>query len=304
MLTYKRPLLLAESIRSVLNQRLHASAIELHLLVVDNDPAQSGRAVFDALEATSPISARYVCEATAGISSARNRALDESVHMDFVAFLDDDEAAQPEWVRRLHQTMVRNSVDVVTGPVVPHLPGAPAWLERGGFFTMKPRETGTRVQCVATNNVMLRANVVCCYRFDERFNTTGGEDTHFFMQLERDGHRFLWCQEAEVVETVLPERMTVPWLLARARSDANRYTRCCLDFNDSVGIRLRRRAIAVGGAIVGGLWVLLGLAGKHHAIRGLQMISRARGTWDGLRGQGVGFYGAASPQLAPAETRR
>ncbi len=304
VLTFQRPLLLAEAIRSVIAQRLQASAIELHLLVVDNDRAASGKPVYDALMAANPIPGRYVCEPTPGIASARNRALEESLDMDFVAFLDDDEAAAPEWLRRLHQTIVRNAVDVVTGPVIPSMPNAPAWLLRGGFFTMQPRPTGTEVDCVATNNVLLRANVVRNYRFDERFNTTGGEDTHLFMRMQRDGHRFLWCQEAEVVETVTPERMTVPWLLARARSDANRYTRCCLDLDDSWTIRLRRRIIACGGALAGVFQILLGVTGKHHFIRGLQMIYRARGTWDALGGERVGFYGAASPTLSSAEPRQ
>jgi glycosyltransferase involved in cell wall biosynthesis len=44
----------------------------------------------------------YVVEPRPGASRARNRGLD-AVHTDLVAFIDDDEVADPDWVRRLKE---------------------------------------------------------------------------------------------------------------------------------------------------------------------------------------------------------
>lgn len=87
--TYRRPELL-EALLRTLPSRIAECAdlgIAVDVLVVDNDPAGSGRDV--AAGADLPV--RYVVEPAPGIAAARNRILDECVDRDLVAFIDDDE---------------------------------------------------------------------------------------------------------------------------------------------------------------------------------------------------------------------
>ena len=70
------------------------------VLVVDNSPGSP--AVAAALEETGPPRRQCVVEPLPGLARARNRAL-ASVRTELVAWIDDDEIADPGWVRRLKQ---------------------------------------------------------------------------------------------------------------------------------------------------------------------------------------------------------
>jgi succinoglycan biosynthesis protein ExoM len=302
LLTYKRPALLRETLLSLRSQVISDPQLNMHILVVDNDAAGSGQETFRSALKDSPIPARYVCEPGRGIGNARNRALRESVGMDYIAFIDDDEIATPEWLQNLYQTMQRSQADIVTGPVTPKFVEAPQWIVQGGFFRMSPQATGSPVEFVATNNVLFRAELAAKYKFDSRFDATGGEDTHFFMRMKRDGLSLVWCQEAEVIETVPGDRTKVKWILQRAQSDANRYTRCCLDLDRSFAIRIQRFGKALLGFGAGALLLPAGLLQKKHAVRGLQWIYRAMGTCSALWG-GQTIYYAPTPALATPSPR-
>jgi succinoglycan biosynthesis protein ExoM len=290
LLTYKRPALLRQTLLSLCDQVIPDPMVRIHLLVVDNDDAGSGKAIFNATLAESSIPARYVCEPSRGIGNARNRALSESADMDYIAFLDDDEVATPEWLYQLYKTLRQQHADIVTGPVTPNFLDAPSWIVRGGFFRMAPRTTGESIDFVAAANVLFRADLARTYRFDRRFDATGGEDTHFFMRMKRDGLRSVWCQEAEVIETIPADRSTVGWMLRRAHSEANRYTRCCLDLDHSFGTRAKRLGKALLGASAGIAMLPLGLIRRRYAMRGLQWLYRAVGTCAALGGSHTIYY--------------
>ena len=297
LLTYNRPEMLRSALASLREQVIPDRSLKMHLLVVDNDAAGSGQATFRSAFEGSQLSARYVCEPGRGIGNARNRALLESAGMDYIAFIDDDEVATPQWLYHLYQTAQRWNAAIVTGPVTPAFVDAPQWMVQGGFFRMRPQETGQAVEFVATNNVLLRSALVNKYKFDSRFDATGGEDTHFFMRMRRDGLRLVWCQEAEVIETVPADRAKVKWILHRAQSDANRYTRCCLDLDPGFATRVKRLGKALLGFSAGLLLVPAGLLGRKYALRGLQWIYRSLGTCAALWGAQTIYY-APAPVLA------
>jgi len=73
---------------------------EFGVLVVDNSPGSP--AVAAALEETAPPRRQCAVEPLPGLARARNRAL-ASVRTELVAWIDDDEIADPGWVRRLKQ---------------------------------------------------------------------------------------------------------------------------------------------------------------------------------------------------------
>jgi succinoglycan biosynthesis protein ExoM len=217
--------------------------------------------------------------------------------MAYIAFLDDDEVATPRWLQELYTALQHAQADIVTGPVTPKFVDAPSWIVDGGFFRMRPLPTGQEVDFVATNNVLFRADLAGKYKFDSRFDATGGEDTHFFMRMKRDGLRLVWSQEAEVLETIPADRTKVRWILHRAQSDANRYTRCCLDLDHSISMRLQRLGKALLGCGAGLLLLPAGLVRRRYAVRGLQWIYRAIGTCSALWGAQTIYY-VPTPVLA------
>ncbi len=86
----------------------------LEILVIDNAPSSS--ATRD-LVAEFP-NVRYHCEPRAGLSRARNAAL-EIARGDIVAFTDDDVVVHPDWLARLGRCFEDPKVGVATGLVLP-----------------------------------------------------------------------------------------------------------------------------------------------------------------------------------------
>lgn len=93
--TRDRPLGLDAALASLQRQTDHG----FRVLVVDNGSSPESAAVVEKLGL--PL-CEYVVEPRPGLSRARNRALAE-VRTDLVAWIDDDEVADPDWVRRLKE---------------------------------------------------------------------------------------------------------------------------------------------------------------------------------------------------------
>ena len=304
MLTYKRPVMLRAALLSLASQKLIANPdIELELILVDNDVACSGASTFEHVRNHLPFPAYYVVERRQGLTYARNRALTESSGTDFVAFLDDDETADPLWIDTLLTVQRAYDADVVSGPVVPSYDGAPDWVIDGNFFASRILPTGAPIEFVETNNVLFRGKYAKLFRFDLRFNKSAGEDAHFFMQLEHAGAKMIWAAEARVHETITRERTSVAWLLDRAQNEANRYTRSCLYLKPGLKTRSIRIAKAAGALAKGSLLLLTSLASPHRAVTGLRLISRAFGTAKGLLDLTLTFAAPGEP-AKPTPNRR
>lgn len=314
VLTFRRAELLKLALESLLAQSVFTSPVlfqrkgkcapadvALHILVVDNDAAQTARPMFDLVLASSGTNMRYICEPTRGFSSARNRALIESEHMDYVVFLDDDEAAESNWLACLLNAVATYNADVATGPVQPRYTCSPEWVVHGGFFNPVRRATGERIRWVATNNVLLRGSIAASFRFDSRFDSTGGEDTEFFMRVEKAGYRMIWVDDAVVSECVPEARANLRWLLNRARWDANRYTRGCLSVTPGLKTGSLRFMTACGGLLSGLILFPRALFGRHHAVRAMQLIFRSIGTFSALCGHKQSYH--AGPVEVSSSTR-
>jgi glycosyltransferase involved in cell wall biosynthesis len=93
--TRDRPLGLHATLASLQRQTDHG----FQVLVVDNGSSPESAGVVEKLGL--PL-CEYVVEPRPGLSRARNRALG-AVRTDLVAWIDDDEVADPDWVRRLKE---------------------------------------------------------------------------------------------------------------------------------------------------------------------------------------------------------
>lgn len=208
--TYKRPVELAALLRSINRQQ---GTLRIVLIVVDNDSAGSAR---DVVLAEAP-GATYVIEARRGISAARNAGVERALDFEpcAIAFIDDDEVADPLWLRHLVGTMGSCKADVVTGPVKYVLPVTPA---DDKYFRQLERPFGSSVRYVATNNTLVRANWFSepvGMRFDDAYGLTGGGDLEFFLRLQEAGGKCVWDDKAIVLTYVLVERTTRQWILRR-----------------------------------------------------------------------------------------
>jgi succinoglycan biosynthesis protein ExoM len=251
-------------VRTVLGSvaRLDVPAdVQVGVVVVDNDPDRSAEPVVDDASRELGMPIRYVHEPRRGIPFARNTAVEQSGAVDFIAFLDDDEEAEPDWLVELLRVRDRYDADVVNSPVVPRFPeGFPEWLASGGFYDPPRRETGTLIPSATSGSVLFKREVFDHGPFAEWAALSGGSDTHFFTRARLAGRRLVWADEAIVHETVPLTRATPRWLLAREFRRGTTLSHCLRDLEDS----RRRRVLRVGRA---GLHVLEGLGLLGRALR-------------------------------------
>ena len=204
--TFSRPQGLHQLLRSLAAIAAPTGA-DITCVIVNNDPndpAPQDIASEAAAWFPYPISVHH--EAIRGLSAPRNCALGAVAESaEWVAFIDDDSTADPEWLAQLVRVQRETGADVVTGPVVPRYESTPpAWLEQGNFFLTKPRPTKSIVTSAYTNNVLISVAFLEQHRlrFDLRFGRSGGEDSHFFARVQRAGAHMVWCQEAIVFDAV------------------------------------------------------------------------------------------------------
>ncbi len=192
------------------------------LVVVDNDPVGSARAVADSAATVTGWPVRYAVEPEAGIPAARRRvvALALEAGADALVFVDDDEEAPPQWLATLVGHWRCSAADAVTGPARRRIPdGAPAWTRSSDLFDPTGRHaTGTRMTKAYTNNLLVSRKVLerLDVPFDDAFRHTGSSDLHFSLRMVRAGFTIEWCEEAVVEEHVPQSRLTWRWYVRRA----------------------------------------------------------------------------------------
>ncbi len=83
---------------------------QVRLIALDNDENQTGRKSF---------AARYVVESRRGLSTIRNRALDEAKNENaaYLAFCDDDMIYDDNWLCGLADEMQETGADAISGYV-------------------------------------------------------------------------------------------------------------------------------------------------------------------------------------------
>lgn len=213
--TFRRPEL-ADALRSLacLNVR---PGWRVRVVVADNDVRPSARELVTAIQSELPFPILYVHCPSANISIARNACLD-AADGDFLAFLDDDETAKPDWLAELVTAAQSTGADAVLGPVQARYDdSAPGWMRRGDFHSTFPVWVNGEIRTGYTCNVLLRrsSHLVAACRFSLARGRTGGEDTEFFTRLHESGGRIVFAPEAWVEERVPAARARFSWLARR-----------------------------------------------------------------------------------------
>ncbi len=219
--TWRRPELLRATLHSLMALDLPDGAGRLEVRVVDNDAEGGARKVAEAFAEESPkwIWVRYACEPERSISLARNRALDLGPARR-IAFIDDDEVADRNWLKVLWNTLEDERVDAAFGRVDAVLPpDAPQWLRRGAFLDKPAGPEGISLgwESTRTSSALVDGSWFYqhAFRFDPRFGRSGGEDTDLFRRIAAAGGRFRAAPESAVSEVVLPEQCRLRWFLER-----------------------------------------------------------------------------------------
>jgi glycosyltransferase involved in cell wall biosynthesis len=270
-----------QNLLSSLTRLRRKPGVSFNVIVVDNDAAESAQSVVHDISPKLNYPVTYVVERKQGLTYARNTALERGLDADAIAFLDDDEETDPEWLDEVVNTLDGYSADIVNGPVLSRFSSPPAdWIVNGGFFDRPRPVTGTVLTEARTGNVCMRTEVLRTtgIRFDHQFAFSGGEDADFFRRLHAAGVRIVASDAAIAHETIPTSRANARWILLRALRIANSDARFHLKRSSSAFTRIG--VLALGGArIAKGTAAVLAapLVPKHVFMRNLQGIFRGLG---------------------------
>lgn len=259
---------------------------QVQVIVADNDETPSARSVVTAAQNAMPFPVRYIHAPARNISVARNACLAPAA-ADFLAFIDDDELASPQWLSKLMERYRQTQADAVLGPVQALYPAtAPAWIQKGNYHSIKPVWVNDQIITGYTSNVLFRreAPALKDLRFDPALGRSGGEDTIFFAALHKAGGRIDYAPDAVVLENVAPERLNFLWLLKRSFRSGQTHGLMVMK-RDGAGFKSRfSNALPAGckALICGGAALGMALKGRGQAwlIRGalhLGVVARLLG---------------------------
>jgi glycosyltransferase involved in cell wall biosynthesis len=165
--TYKRAQLLKRLLRSL--SEIHLGEIDsknARIIVVDNNPDGEARYVCEEICELLPVQLDFIEERQRGASFARNRAIHEALEgqADFVAFIDDDDLPEPDWLFHLMEKQKETKADIVHGIFPPAVnPDWPDWLRKSPLFDMPKEKARTKYGAprgVGTGNVLLSKRIL------------------------------------------------------------------------------------------------------------------------------------------------
>jgi succinoglycan biosynthesis protein ExoM len=271
------------------------------ILVVENEANGGGEAACKESGCNFPLT--YICEPKAGISHARNTALRNAMgHSDFIAFIDDDEIPDTDWLDNLLDAMLVYKADAVCGPVLSVYPeSVPMWVVNGRFFERQRVVTGSVYSDGRTGNVLLRTKTLLrlAIWFDPGFAESGAEDTHFFKRLQSAGGLVVWADDACVHETVTEARATVGWLAKRAYQGGNGFTFVMLAIHPGTRTYFGRAGSSVVRILIGiATFPIAVFYGRHSMVKALQSITLGAGALAALLGLRYRAYGSGAERRA------
>lgn len=204
--TYNRAELLAMCLESLAQQTLPTDRLEV--VIVDNNSTDDTAAIADRFATRHP-HFRVVHETAQGLSHARNRGWREATGT-YVAFIDDDARAEPEWAQRVLDAFetVEPCPTAVGGEIHPwYATEPPAWFADeleirswgpiAGFLEPPRARTG-----LSGSNMAFPRRVLEEHRgFSPDFGMVGnrvrmGDETELFGRLWDSGANRFWYDPA------------------------------------------------------------------------------------------------------------
>lgn len=212
--TFRRPDAFTRAVRSVLAQE---GVVAFEIVAVDNSPEGSAVTAFKSLETRADVPFRWTHEPRPGVSHARNAAL-RIARGELIAWLDDDEEASPHWLASLIAVQHQTSAQSVFGPIKAQ---APAGARNASFFERLysrsgPAHSGGCDRAYGIGNSLQSRALFGDEPFAAHANESGGEDDALFAAWADAGARFAWAADAQVVEHLGAERITLAHGLKRA----------------------------------------------------------------------------------------
>jgi succinoglycan biosynthesis protein ExoM len=234
VLTRDRPAMLARCLHSLAELRVPEDT-KVSYIVVENGDSGQAQDVTDEFAGglkDTEVMFRHVPKPS--IPAARNEALRAAaLHgADLIAFIDDDECAEPEWLRSMIDRFRDSNLELIGGPVSPRFDphDGSYWMRRAedglrSYYENRSRRAQQQLEngqqrriMIVTNNWLgdMRLFTERGLKFNEDLAASGGSDMRYYRDCRAAGVHSGWVPKAEVIETVSPDRLSIAYQFRRA----------------------------------------------------------------------------------------
>ncbi len=218
------------------------------IIVVDNASTDDTGSIVQRIAETSPAPVQYALQKTPGDAPTRNMGVERSSGR-WIAFFDDDQLAEPDWLVRLYDAALQTSAPVVGGAVRLDLPEEE--LARLGticrevlrevdyYNTIHPYTGKNLPGC---GNVLVARSVFDSIGLFDTALVNGGSDSDFFLRAQESGCKLWYTPQAVIRHRVPPERLTKEYFRWDALQGADNIA--CFDYQRHGACKLALLSIA------------------------------------------------------------
>lgn len=227
--TCNRHNLLLEAIKSLMRQNLDKRLYRI--LIVDNSPDRE-KAYDLKMKLHNPPFLLYIIEKKTGLSNARNVGVREC-GTEFIAFIDDDAIASPDWLNNILFGFKKFGLEVaaIGGRVKPVWEVTPpSWLDESLVSYLSIIDLGDRCRFInddewlAGTNIAFRTeNIIDIGLFDTNLGRVGNEaillsneEINLLKRLRNAGKKIAYIPNAIVYHYISRDRLTREWFRRRA----------------------------------------------------------------------------------------
>lgn len=225
--TYNRGDILGETLASYAALAA-ASPARVELLIVDNHSSDASARIAQAFVAGRS-DARYLFEATPGLSHARNTGIREA-QGEIIAFADDDVFFEAGWLDALLRAFATwPEAGCVGGKTLPHFEaGTPPWLHETLLYMYGSTDSGEAEAWMdypkhpfGVNMAFRREVFQRIGGFDPRLGRIGdsllsGEESDIFRRVHEAGFRTRYIPDALLRHRIPASRTDPDWVLQRS----------------------------------------------------------------------------------------
>ena len=207
---------LVETLDSLLRCKLPPDVIFCVVIVDDSLDKKVEQLLTSQLTRWS-FSIKIVISGSRNIAIARNVSLLNAVG-DYLAFIDDDETADEDWLFNYVDLARSSNADAIFGPVDALYPKESCeWICMAEPFMRRTGKSGDIVVSGGGGNAFVKKSIVDRFklRFRPDLGQSGGEDTAFFHELYKLGATLIASDNAKVYELVPIDRLTISHLSRR-----------------------------------------------------------------------------------------
>lgn len=209
VITFNREAMLRKAIASLLGQETEPG-FAYEIVIVDNASTDATERTVQEVSREAKVPIRYVLETEKGIAPSRNRAVREAAGR-WIAFMDDDEYASPDWLKSLYRVAVEKGADCVGGSVRLDL-SSEQLLRLGPVcrsligevpYSGEPTLESGKVT-PSTGNILISRAAFDVIGYFETKMTLGGSDGDFVHRL-RSGGLKSWTAPGAVTYHSVPQ---------------------------------------------------------------------------------------------------